>query len=182
MGRESQRFSGHVSLSSKWASLRMWAWVNQQERVQYNWHIWRIFKLSWTFDLDCHAQSCNTLYLPSQNTPALESWYMSSFICSYYALKIKLDSVQCTALEPCVCTLSDGINSKDWHVAHERINWISFWNLGLHSETWNKLRAKSPRAKAGRNKVRNAILQLWGSLQARTNNSIWSRTGTPHER
>jgi hypothetical protein len=137
------------------------------ERV---WRVWRVFKLSLTFGLDCHAWFCNTLYLPSQNTPALESLYTSSSLCPYYAPEMKLVSVRCWAHKPDVCTLSDIISTKDWPVAHERINEIPFGKLGLHGKTWHKLRTKSPRAKAGWNEVRNVILQLWVSLHTRTNN------------
>ena len=147
MSRELQRFNGHALLVNKHCYLRMRVnkVTDSGERVSVdafdaysiNWRVWRVFKLSLTFDLDCHARSCNSLYLLSQNTPALASWYTSSSIYSCYAPKRKPDSVQCWTLEPHVCTLSNVINTRDWPVAHERMTEIPFWNLELHSEIWH---------------------------------------------
>jgi hypothetical protein len=79
--------------------------------------------------LDCHARSCNTLYLPSQNTPALASWYTSSPICFYCTPEKKLVSVRCWALEPRVCTLSDVVTQLI-DLSH------TIESMDFHSETW----------------------------------------------
>ena len=53
------------------------------------------FQTQFKSNLLCHAQFCNSSYLPPQNTLALRNWHTDSYLCSYCGPRRKLASVQC---------------------------------------------------------------------------------------